>query len=591
MTNSEIASLLRKVAASYAILDDKKHWFQITAYHKAADSIEADTVQIADLFKSGKIENIPGIGQTIKSRLAELLEHGCVKYFDELMKHIPSSVFPLLDIPGFGPKKAYKLVVELKLHNPDTVIADIYDNAKKGKISVLDGFGSKSEADIIRAIDEYKLGKTKTSRMTLPYAFELAENILEYLKKSPDVIEAQPLGSLRRRMQTIGDIDIAAVSNNPSGVLDHFINFPQKIRVIEKGDKTASILVSSGKQIDLMIAPPEGFGSLLQHFTGSKAHNIHLRDFALSKKLSLSEYGIKKQKSDGTYEISKINSEEKFYNALGLQWIPPELREDSGEIEIAIRHELPGLIELKDIKGDFHIHSSYPIEPSHDLGIHDFDQMIQKAISLSYEYIGFSEHNPSISRHSPEEIYEILYKRNNIIEQMRLKYKNNIRIFSLLEIDILTDGKLAVDNKSLELLDAAIVSIHSSFAMDRDKMTKRVISGLSHPKAKILAHPTGRLLNQRNGYDLDWEKLFDFCKKNNKALEINSWPVRLDLPDTLVRKAKDLGIALTIDTDSHNLNHMDLMRYGVFVARRGWCTRNDILNTKTYNEIEQWFKL
>ncbi len=590
MTNSEIASLLRKVAASYAILDEKKHWFQITAYQKAADSIEADTVQIADLFRSGKHTGIPGIGPTIQSRLTELLDTGRVKHFDELMEHIPSSVFPLLDIPGFGPKKSYKLVTELKLKNPKTVIRDIYENAKKGNISVLDGFGQKSETDIIRAIDEYKQGKTKTSRMTLPYAFELAESILEYLKKSPNVIEAQPLGSLRRRMPTIGDIDIAATSNNPAGVLDYFTNYPQKIRVIEKGEKTASILVSSGKQIDLMIASPEGFGALLQHFTGSKAHNVHLRDFALSKKLSLSEYGIKKQNKDGSPALSRINTEEKFYGALGLQWVPPELREDSGEIETAMTHSLPELIDLKDIKGDFHLHSSFPIEPSHDMGVHNFDQMIRKAISLSYDYIGFSEHNPSVSRHTGEQIYEILSKRNIIIEQMKLKYKNNIRLFSLLEIDILTDGQLAVDDKSLELLDAAIVSIHSSFGMDRNKMTKRVISGLSHPKAKILAHPTGRLLNQRNGYDLDWEQLFDFCQKNNKALEINSWPVRLDLPDSLVRKAKDLGIMLTIDTDSHNLNHMDLMRYGVFVARRGWCTRNDILNTKTYNEVARWFK-
>lgn len=590
MTNNEIASLLRKVAASYAILDEKKHWFQITAYQKAADSIEADTVQIADLIKAGKLDNIPGIGPTIQSRLIELVETGRVKHFDEIMQQIPSSVFPLLDIPGFGPKKSYKLVTNLKLQNPRTIIQDIYENAKKGKISVLDGFGQKSEKDIIRAIDEYKQGKTKTSRMTLPYAFELAESILEYLRKCPDVIEVQPLGSMRRRMPTIGDIDIAAASNNPAGVLEYFISYPQKSRVIEKGEKTASIIVSSGKQIDLMIASPEGFGALLQHFTGSKAHNVHLRDYALSKKLSLSEYGIKKQTKDGSVVLTKINTEQNFYNALGLQWIPPELREDAGEIEIAIRHDLPDLVELKNIKGDFHLHSSYPIEPSHDMGVHNFDQMIRKAISLGYEYIGFSEHNPSISGHTSKQIYEILSQRNINIEQMKLKYKNTIRVFSLLEIDILTDGKLAVDDKSLELLDAAIVSIHSSFGMDRDKMTKRVISGLSHPKAKILAHPTGRLLNQRNGYDLDWEQLFDFCRKNNKALEINSWPVRLDLPDNLVRKAKDSGVALTIDTDSHNLNHMDLMKYGIFVARRGWCSRNDILNTKTYNEVAQWFK-
>ena len=308
---------------------------------------------------------------------------------------------------------------------------------------------------------------------------------------------------------------------------------------------------------------------------------------ALSKGLSLSEYGIKKKVDD---QITHYDTEEKFYGALGLDWIPPEIRENTGEIELAGQHKLPKLLELKDMKGDFHLHSSYPIEPSHDMGTSSMEVMIEKAVSLGYEYLGFSEHNPSISKHTKEQVVKILQKRKTFIEQLNVKYKKTIRVFSLLETDILPNGKLAIDDDALELLDGSIVSIHSVFNMDKETMTNRVLKGLSHPKAKILAHPTGRLINERSGYELDWIRIFEFCKTNNKALEINAWPSRLDLPDTLVREAIIHGVKLFIDTDSHDVSHMDLMQYGVSVARRGWATKHDILNAMPYNELKAWFE-
>lgn len=592
MTNTELSRLFRNVSAAYSIKDEKKYRFQLIAYQKAADVIDNSPTELKDLFREEKLDSLPGIGPSIKSHLAELFTRGKVEHFEKLFRGIPKAVFPLLDVPGFGPKKAYKLVVEFKLSNPETVISDLAQIAESGKISGLAGFGEKSQADILQSINEYRKGKTKSSRMVLPYASELAEKIVDYLSKSPAVLKAYPLGSLRRKLSTIGDIDIAAASNEPEKVLDHFNSYPAKERVIERGDRTSSILVSSGRQIDLMVSPPEGFGALLQHFTGSKAHNIHLREYALSKGLSLSEYGIKETKNlkHKTQNLVKFDTEEKFYGALNMDWIPPEIREDSGEIELAIKHDLPKLVELEDINGDFHLHSSYPIEPSHDMGQNSMEEMVKKAMELKYSYIGFSEHNPSVSRHNSAQIFKILKERNNFIDQLRLKYNKFIRIFSLLEIDILTNGDLAIDHKSLSLLDGAIVSIHSGFDMDRTTMTKRVLKGLSHPKAKILAHPTGRLLNQRPGYDLDWGQVFDFCKKNNKALEINAWPLRLDLPDPLVRQAIERGIMLVIDTDSHATEQMPLMEYGVSVARRGWAKINDILNSKSYNEIDEWFK-
>lgn len=599
MTNLEISKLLRNIAASYSIKNEAKYRFQIIAYLKAADAIESATSEVTNLAEEGKLDTIPGVGPSIQKSLMELVSTGKVAHFTEIMDGIPQALFPLLEIPSFGPKKAYKLVSHFKLSDPDTVIEDVEQLAKTGQIASLESFGDKSQADILQAITEYRGGVTKNTRMVLPFASELAEKLLDYLKKSPHIKKASPLGSLRRRRETIGDIDIAISTDDPKAALDYFVAYPYKERIIEQGDASASILISGGKHIDLMVQPDNRFGSLLQHFTGSKAHNIHLREYALKKTLSLSEYGIKKltEKNEGKRGpkgdlegVEAFETEEAFYKALGLDWMPPEMREDTGEIELAAAHALPQLVELRDIKGDFHLHADYPIEPSHDMGRDSMEKMIEKAKKLGYVYLGFSEHNPSVSKHTAQEMYDILKKRSKYIERIRTKYINDVRIFSLLETDILTDGRLAVPDDALSLLDGTIVSIHSSFGMSKQEMTKRVLKGLSHPKAKILAHPTGRILNQRNGYDLYWKEVFEFAVKENKALEINAAPNRLDLPDTLVREAVEAGVSLIINTDSHALDQMDLMPYGVSVARRGWAKKSDILNTWEYNKLKRWFE-
>jgi DNA polymerase (family 10) len=588
MSNQELAKLLRNVAAAYTIKDERKFHFQIVAYLNAADTIKGLTKEVKDYYDEKKLQEIPGIGTTLRSRLEELFKKGKVSHFEWALKGIPEAVFPLLDVPSFGPKKAYRLVKEFKLKNPSTVLEDLEKIGKKGQVAPLKGFGEKSQSDILRAISEFRLGAGKTTRMNLPYAQEIADKIVSYMKESKDVIKVEPLGSLRRQVATVGDIDLAVASNEPAKVLNHFVLYPYLERVIEKGDVSASILTSGGKQIDLLIQPPNCFGSLLQHFTGSKNHNVHLRELALKNGLSLSEYGIKDLKQKNR-SIMEYDSEEKFYDALGMQWIPPEMREDQGEIEMAQKHDLPKLVELRDIKGDLHLHSDYPIEPSHDLGKNDFTEMLVKAKELGYEYLGFSEHNPSQAKHTAQKIYEILQKRNEKIEQLKSNTKD-VRIFKLLEIDIMPNGDLAIDNKALELLDGAIVSAHSVFNMKKDAMTERVIKGLSSKKAKIFAHPTGRLLSDRQGYELDWEKIFDFCKKNQKALEINSWPDRLDLPDSIIRLAVEAKVKMVINTDSHAVWQMDLEKYGVSIARRGWATKNDILNTLSYNDFLEWLK-
>jgi DNA polymerase (family X) len=585
MSNQQISRLLRHVAAAYTIKNEQKYRFQIIAYQRAADAIEASPTEATELYQEGRLEALPGVGTSIRTHIEELFKTGQVSHFSWVLKDIPASVFPLLEVPSFGPKKAYKLVIHFNLTNPETVITDLENLATQGKVATLEGFGKKSEEDILTALQEFKRGIKKNVRMVLPFATELAEKIITYLTASNDVLAAYPLGSLRRRRETIGDIDIAVSTNDPEAVLTHFTAFPYKERVIERGERTAGLIAAGGKHIDLMVQPPESFGSLLQHFTGSKEHNIKLRELALKKGMSLSEYGIKIEEKMHTYD-----TEEKFYKALGLAWIPPEIRENNGEIELAAHNTLPRLVELSDIKGDFHLHSSYPIEPSHDMGKHSMEDMVRKAQELNYRYIGFSEHNPSVSKHTPEQTYALLHKRSKFIEHLSLKNKNSVRIFSLIETDTLANGKLALEDDALSLLDGVLVSIHSSFDMDKKSMTKRVLAGLSHPKAKILSHPTGRLLNQRAGYELDWDEIFHFCKQNNKALEINSWPLRLDLPDSLVLRAVRNGNKFFINTDSHALNHMDMMRYGVSVARRGWATKDDILNTFDYNDLASWFR-
>nr|MBI5455590.1 hypothetical protein [Candidatus Levybacteria bacterium] len=584
MSNQQIAKLLKNVAASYIIKDENKFRFQIIAYQKAADTILNLTQELKDFYLEDKLNDLPGIGNTLKSHLVELFKKGKVSHFEWVLKDIPESVFVLMDIPSFGPKKSYKLVKEFHLNDPKTVIEKLKNLAESGKIANMEGFGNKSQSDILRSIEEFKEGKGKTTRMPLPYAFEIAEKLLIYLRKCPEIEKVEALGSLRRRVSTVGDIDIAVAGKDHKKIIDYFINYPSKERIIEKGDISASIMVSGGRQIDLLIQPLESFGSLLQHFTGSKNHNIALRELALKKSLSLSEYGIKNIKSG---KIEKYSNEEKFYNAIGLQWIPPELREDKGEIEASENNTLPKLIELSDLRGDLHIHSNYPIEPSHDLGMDTMETMLKKAKDLNYNYLGFSEHNPSVSKHTNQKIYEILSKRNNYINQLQSNMKD-VRIIKLLETDILPNGNLAIDNKSLNLLDGAIVSIHSVFSMSKDEMTKRVINGLSHKKAKILAHPTGRMLNERPGFELDWDKIFEFCKTNNKALEINSWPGRLDLPDNIIKMAVESNIKMVINSDSHDVEQMGLQKYGIFMARRGWATKNDILNTLSYNEFLEW---
>jgi len=585
MTNSELSELLRAVAAAYQIKGEKENRFKIIAYQRAADAVEHASSELKDLWDEGKLLEIAGIGKNIAQHIDEIFRTGRSKHFDKILSGLPPQMFEIMIIPGIGAKTAFKLTKELNL-DPKDPILDLEKRAKLGEIARLEGFGEESQRDILRAIQEVR-GRTR--RHLLPYATRVASEVIEWLLKEKKVEKACALGSLRRCASTVGDIDIAVASDDPDTVIEHFISFPNTKRVIEKGKKTASIVILGDVQVDLMVQPSFRFGALLQHFTGSKHHNIALREYALKKGFSLSEYGIRKR---GTKGLISFKTEEEFYNFLGLDYIPPELRENQGEIEAALNKKLPNLVELKDIKGDLQIHSSFDVETSHDLGASSMIEIVKKADQMGYQYIAFTEHNPSQKGHNEaqiikilkmkkEEIEQINYSINNKSEILGLNKKHSIKkVFNSLEIDIKPNGTLAIPIKALDFLDFALCSIHSSFKMPKKEMTKRILAGLSHPKVKILAHPTARLLGKREGIEADWEKIFDYCIKNNKWVEINADPARLDLPDFLVRDAVKRGVKLTLGTDAHSVDGLTNMQFGVSVARRGWAEKGDIVNSR-----------
>jgi len=600
--------MLSEIAAAYEVKNESK--FKVMAYQKAAVAVEHATSEIKDLWDDGKLDQVPGIGKNISSYLEELFRTGKVRHFDWVKKGLPPAMFVFLDIPGVGPKTAYALAQKLRITKEKDALEKLKKAGQAGKIRVLENFGEKSEQEILAGIEALEKGEMKTKRMLLPYADSLASEIISFLKSCPDVIEAHPLGSLRRMVATIGDIDISVCTKSPEKVMDFFTKYKKIKKVLEKGESALlRVVLTSGQQVDIRFSPPESYGAMLQYFTGSKQHNIQLREFALRKGMSLSEYGIKKVQSSiskkfpgrGKFKVQSDNlkvksfaNEEGFYHELGLEWIPPEIREGRGEIEASLKRKLPNLVELTDIKGDLHLHSDFPIEPSHDLGASSPEVMVQEAARLGYEYLGFSEHNPSVSKHTEKQIIDILKRKKELFEQLNYSSENKneirtqnlpIKILNGLEIDIKPDGSLAIPEEGFEFLDFAIASIHTNFEMSREKMTKRVLKALGHPKIKILGHPTGRLLEEREGYELDWEQIFDFCLQNKKILEINAWPNRLDLPDNLVKEAVKKGVKMVIDSDSHDVEQMKFLKYGVAVARRGWAERKDIINTLPYKEL------
>ncbi len=578
-SNRDIADLLRSVGTALTL--KKRNPFEVKAYGNAADAIEHSTAEVKDLWEEGKLDQIPGVGKTIQAALNDLFKHGDSKHFDTLMDGIPKVVFELIKVPGIGPKTASEFA-DLGIKS----ISDLQSEIKNGKL-VHKGFSAKMAERIAGGILEHE--SLQTGRMLLPYATTQAEQIIAYLKKSPDVLEVDPLGSLRRQVATIGDLDFAASSKSPSKVVEYFTKMPGVKEVIEKGEDKSMVLLNSGIHADILVGFPENYGALLQHFTGSKHHNIKLRTYALKHNLSLSDKGVKNIK---TGKVVNIKKESELYEMLKMDTPDPEIREDNGEIEAALAHKLPKLVTLNDIKGDLHLHSNFPFKnPSHGPGANPLKEIVEKAKSLGYEYVGLSDHPSGHKMASQEQMVKEIEARTKEIEHIKSS-ERTIKVLNGLEIDILPDGTLSVLNELLANLDYVIAGIHSGHRQTtKEQMTKRILAALSNPHVDIISHPTGRILNERESYEADWDAIFKYAAKHHKLLEINSFYNRLDLRDDLVKSALEFGVKFVIDTDAHEISQMDNMRFGVSVARRGWAQSKDIVNTWEWKKFAEWFNI
>ena len=569
MKNSDIAKILLEMAD---LLDLKQVPWKPNALRRAARSIEGLGEPIEEVYEGGGMKallEIPGVGEGIAAKIEEFLKTGKVKEYAELIKKAPKGADELLHVQSLGPKKAMRLSRELKI----TSLKDLERAAKQGKIRKLEGFGEKSEQDILRALAIHSQAK---ERKLLGLALPIAREFAQRLSRIQGVARAEPSGSARRMKETVGDIDILVMSKEAKRVMDFFTSMPEVQTVLAKGDTRSAVMLKDGLQADVRVLSEKSFGAALQYFTGSKEHNVALRQRAIKHGLKLSEYGLFK----GGKQVAG-KTEEDVYKKLGLQYIPPELRENQGEIELSFKGKLPVLIEQKDIRGDLHMHSTWSD------GIHTIEAMARQALQRGYEYIAMTDHSKSERiANGMDEKHLLKYVKE--VEQVEKKV--GIRIFKGAEVDVLADGSLDFSNKVLENLDIVLAAVHSGFKSTERQMTGRIISALNNKHVNILVHPTGRLIGQREPYEVNLENVFAAAKANGVALEVDSYPTRLDLKDRHVKQAITMGCKIAIDTDSHAVDHLRHMELGVGQARRGWAEKKDVINALSLKQFERWLK-
>lgn len=565
--NRELAKIFRKMAFLFEM--EGVLW-KPRAYEKAAYSIESLDNDIHEIYKKNGadgLNKIEGIGKGISEKIEEFIKTGKIKEYENLRKKTPIEIDELNNIEGIGPKIIKSLYENLKIKNLD----DLRMAAQSGKLKTLPRFGENLETKILKSV-ELKLKSEK--RFLLNEVLDLTREIEKKLKKIPGVEEIAFCGSIRRLMETAHDIDILVVSKNPNEVSEAFASLPCVSHVYAKGKTKTMVKLNSGIDADLRIVKKNSFGAAMQYFTGNKDHNIALRKIALGKGYKLNEYGLfqKKRQIAG-------KTEKEIYEKLELVWIPPELREMKGELEAAIKGNIPKLIELKDIKGDLQIQTNWTD------GANSIEEMARKAKELKYEYIAITDHTKSLAMtHGSDE--KKLLKQIKEIEKINSKFGiGGVKILSGAEVNINKDGTLDIDDAALERLDFVGAAIHSHFRLSKEEQTNRLIKAMENKHIDIIFHPTGRIINKREPIELDMERIFETAAKTKTILEINGYPNRLDLKDDYIKTAKDYGIKFMINTDSHTKNQMHLMEYGIFQARRGWLEKKDVLNTLTLNEL------
>jgi DNA polymerase (family X) len=558
MKNREIARLFNDIADIMEIMEDNP--FKIRAYRKAALNLEGLTRNIEELSHKELLE-IPGVGQDLAAKIEEYLQTGAMAAHEALKSKVPAGVFTMLAIPNLGPKTAKSIYDQTGV----TSIEELERAAAEHRLAGIRGIQQKTEENILKGIAAVKRGRERQplGRM-LPAALDLVES----LEKRASVERIEIAGSIRRRRDSIKDIDILATSPDPAGVMEAFTNLPQVEAIVMHGLTRSSVTIREGVQVDLRVVEPESFGAALAYLTGSKAHNVRLREMAVKRGLKINEYGIFRDEDDKRLGGER---EEDVYRLLGLPFIPPELREDRGEIEAAVAGKLPRLIELSDLHGDLHVHSKWSD------GAHNLPEIAEAAKARGLSYIALTDHSKGLGIARGLTV-ERLMDQGKEIKAFNQEQKG-FKVLHGTEMDIQLDGSLDFPDEVLKKLDIVVAAIHSGFSQSREQLTARIAAAMKNPWVSIIAHPTGRLIGEREAYDVDMEALLRVAKETGTALEINCYPARLDLNDVYVRRAKELGVTLVISTDLHVISQFSTLFYGISVAQRGWLEKGDVLNT------------
>ena len=565
MRNGEIVRALETIATLMEIKGEQ--YYRVLGYQRAAESVAALGRPVAEV---EDLTELPHVGPTTAEVIRDLAEHRTPKVFTDLLEEIPPGLVEMTRLPGVGPRTVHTLWKELGVESVEE-LAEL----EEGRIADLKGFGTKSEERVLRAARTYN---SQERRMLLDEATALGEHMLAFVRSHPSTVRAEVGGSLRRKKETIGDLDIVAASTDQRALADTFADAPFADEVLAHGP-TKVYIVCGGVEVDLRIVEPEAFGSLLHHFTGGQAHNIALRERAVKMDINISEYGLAKA---GTGDYEPIATEEEVYARLGLPYIPPELREDTGEIEAAERGELPNLIEVEDVRGDLHVHTNWSD------GKGTIESMAEAAIELGYEYLVFCDHSQSLkvaNGLSPER----LKGKIEAVREANDKY-GEIHLLSGSEVDILKDGSLDYEDALLAELDFVVASVHTSFNVGEKAMTERIIRAMNNPHVRTIGHPTGRLLNRRDPYEVDVSLLISETASTNTALEHNAYVDRLDLSVPYLREAINAGVRITIDTDAHDEAALSFARFGVSQARRAWVEKESVINCLPWNEFESYLQ-
>lgn len=559
MPNVEFALIFREISL---YLEMQGVQFKPRAYEKVAYTLEAMEESLAEIYKRGGIKalrEVPGVGEAIAEKIEEIIQTGKLTYYEELRRKTPVDIRALTAIEGVGPKMVKVLYEKLEVKD----VSDLERVAQIGKIRGLPHFGEKMEQKILRGIEFLKQG---SGRVTLGAALPLILEIHGRLRELSDVDEVEVAGSIRRRKETVGDADILAISSRPEKVMDFFVSMPEVAHVLGKGKTKAMIKLKNGLDVDLRVVPEESFGAALNYFTGSKDHNVALRRIAQEKGLKLNEYGLFR----GSQRIAG-KTEEEIYKVLDLSFIPPEIREDQGEIEAAKKGEIPDLVGYQDLRGDLQIQTTWTD------GANSIEEMAEEARRLGLEYIAITDHTKGLAMTGGSDEKKLL-RQMAMIEEINRSLKG-ITVLKGAEVNINKDGSLDIKNEVLAELDVVGIAVHSHFNLPRKEMTERIKRAMRNPHADILFHPTGRVIQKREPYDVDMDEIIRTAKETGTVLEVDAYPNRLDLKDEHVRKAIEAGVKLVIDSDAHSVNHMRFLEFGVAQARRGWARKNDILNT------------